>query len=31
MHLTRRPIEAPPQPEYLQVPDELLGSKPFTY
>jgi repressor LexA len=23
-----RPIEALPQPEYLQVPDELLGSKP---
>ena len=23
-----RPIEAVPQPEYLQVPDELLGSKP---
>ena len=23
-----RPIEAIPQPEYLQVPDELLGSKP---
>jgi len=23
-----RPIEAVPQPEYLQVPDELLGRKP---
>lgn len=23
-----RPIEAVPQPEYMQVPDELLGSKP---
>ena len=23
-----RPIETVPQPEYLQVPDELLGSKP---
>ena len=23
-----RPIEAVPQPEYLQVPDELTGSKP---
>ena len=23
-----RPIEAVPQPEYLQIPEELLGSKP---